>query len=345
MDGNDYVNASWIRSNTEDSTYDEIVYSDYIPYAKIDFIVGQKPLPNTLLHHYQMLHENKVDIEIYVHYGTNTKPLIPGKVYHTGNLSRRVFTSTQIGQRLIRTEMEFFDTTSSKTQFKHPMTLFELTGFPKQELDDVSDVNAILESICLIRKHIKGDSKNMTIMVHDPDGGISGAACVIALYNLLQNVDEGLNEKNEIKKSASDVEVFREINKLRHVRANMVDNFGTYQMIYQCLSYYGKNKAHFDRIKPKAQIAEVETIYRQSHRILTLISDKMAKNQAKHFTARSLLKYPISAIGTKARKSSHEKGEGPVIVNTGHSSQLDVNDFPRDNLPDDIYFTEDIYVN
>ena len=345
VDGNDYVNASWIKSNTEDSTYDEIVYSDYIPYAKIDFIVGQKPLPNTLLHHYQMLHENKVDIEIYIHYGTNRKPLIPGKVYHTGNLSRRVFTSTQIGENLIMTEMEFFDTTSSKTQFKHPMTLFELTGFPKQELDDVSDVNAILESICLIRKHIKGDSKNMTIMVHDPDGGISGAACVIALYNLLQNVDEGLNEKNEIKKSASDVEVFREINKLRHVRGNMVDNFGTYQMIHQCLSYYGKNKAHFDRIKPKAPIAEVDKIYRQSNRILTLISNKMAKNQAKNFTARSLLKYPISAIGTKAKESSHEKGGGPVIVNTGHSSQPDVNDFPRENLPDDIYFTEDIYVN
>ena len=151
--------------------------------------------------------------------------------------------------------------------------------------------------------------------------------------------------KNEIKKYASDVEVFREINKLRHVRANMIENFGTYQMIYQCLSYYGKNKAHFDRIKPKAPIAEVDKIYRQSNRILTLISDKMAKNQAKNFTARSLLKYPISAIGTKAKESSHEKGGSSVIVNTGHSSQPDANDLSRDNLPDDIYFTEDIYVN
>ena len=157
------------------------------------------------------------------------------------------------------TEMELFDTTSSKTQFKHPMTLFELTGFPKQEIDDVNDVKAILESICLIRKHIKGDSTNMRIMVHDPDGGLSGAACVIALYNLLQCVDEGLNEKNEIKKSASDVEVFLEINKLRHARANMVDSFGTYKMIYQCLSYYGQNKAHFDGIKPISQRAFQET--------------------------------------------------------------------------------------
>ena len=297
VDGNDYINATWIISNTEDSTYDEIVYSDYIPYAKIDFIVGQKPLRNTVLHHYQMLHENKVNIEIYIHFGMNTKPLAPGKVYHTGNLSRRVFTSTQIGKNLIMTEMEFFDTTSSKTQFKHPMTLFELTGFPKQEIDDVNDVKAILESICLIRKHIKGDSTNMRIMVHDPDGGISGAACVIALYNLMQCVDEGLNEKNEIKKSASDVEVFLEINKLRHARANMVDSFGTYKMIYQCLSYYGQNKAHLDRIKPISQ------------------------------------------------GSFHEKGGGSAAVNTSSATEPVVDALSRDDFPDDIYFTEDIYVN
>ena len=296
-DGNDYFNASWIISNTEDSTHDEIIYSDYIPYAKIDFIVGQKPLRSTLLHHYQMLQENKVDVEVYIHFGSNTKPFVPGKVYHTGNLSRRVLTSNQIGKNLIMTEMEFFDTTSSKTQFKHPMTLFELTGFPKQEIDDVSDVKVILESICLIRKHIKGGSTNMRIMAHDPDGGISGAACVIALYNYLQGVDEGLNENNEIKKSASDVEVFRETNKLRHVRANMVDNFGTYKIIYQCLSYYGQNKTHFDRIKPTAQ------------------------------------------------GSYREKGGSAVIANAGPSSQPDVNDLPREDFPDDIYFTEEIYVN
>ena len=99
------------------------------------------------------------------------------------------------------------------------------------------EVNQLLESICLIRRHVKTDSKGMTIMVHDMDGGISGAACVIALYNLLQSVDECLNEKNEIKKSANDVEVFREVNKLRKMRANMIDTFGAYKMLYQCLGW------------------------------------------------------------------------------------------------------------
>ena len=137
----------------------------------------------------------------------------------------------------------------------------------------------------------------MRIMIHDPDGGISGASCVIALYNLLQSVDECLNEKNEIKKSASDVEVFREINKLRHVRANMVDSFGTYKMIYQCLSYYGQNKPHFDRVKPKSQGA------------------------------------------------CRENGRGPAVVNATSSAEPVVDDLPRDDFPDEIYFTEDIYVN
>ena len=254
-DGNDYFNASWIISNTEDSAYDEIVYSDYIPYAKIEFIVGQKPFPKTLLHHYQMLHEHKVNMEISIQFGVDAKPLVPGKVYYTGKLSRRILTTTRLGKNLIMTELEFFDATSSNTQFTHPMTLFEITGFPEQQLDDVSDINAILESICLIRKCIKVDSNGMRIMAHDPNGGISGAACVIALYSLLQSVDECINEKNEIKKFATDVDVFEVVNKLRHARANMVDDFETYKMIHQCLSYYGKNKTQFDGIKPISQRA------------------------------------------------------------------------------------------
>ena len=296
-DGNDYLNASWIISNTEDATYDEIVYSDYMPYEKIDFIVGQTPLPNTIRHHYQMLHENRVDMEICIHFGLDTKPLAPGKVYHTGNLSRRVLTSIQIAKNLIMTEMEFFDTTSSQTQYKHPITLFELTAFPRQKLDDASDINTILESICLIRKHIRRDSKNVRIMVHDSDGGICGAACVIALYDLLQCVDECLTEKNEIKQFASNVEVFREINKLRHVRAHMVDKFGTYKMIYQCLSYYGKNKTYFDR------------------------------------------------IGLKSKDTCDEKDTRPVAVNTPPTKEHMVDDLPRDDFPEGVYFTEDIYVN
>ena len=346
-DGNDYFNGSWIISSTEDSTYDEIVYSDYIPYVKIDFIVGQKPLPNTLLHHYQVLHENKVDIEIYIHFGQNTKPLVPGKVYHTGNLSRRVFTSNQIGQNLIKTEMEFFDTTSSKTQFKHPMTLFELTGFPKQEMDGMSEVNDILESICLIRKHIKGDAKNMKIMVHDPDGGISGAVFVVALYNLLQSVDECLNEKNEIKKSASDVEVYREINKLRHVRANMVDDFGTYKMIYQCLSYYGQNKTHFDRIKPKSQSAsnrnEKGPVVVNTSSSTEPVVDDLAMYDFPddiYFT-----EVVTDQLRPEHQTASWQKSNDDVITNTMHTMNTIVNNSRRDNFEDDIYFTGHNYVN
>ena len=296
-DGNDYINATWIVSSYEDTTYDEVVYSDYVPYLKIDFIVGQTPLPNTKLHHYQMIHENEVNVEICVNFKVGRKPLVPGKVYHTGKLSRRIFTSTEIGQNLTMTEMEFFDTTSSKTQFKHPMTLFEIAGFPKEDLDDVTKVNEVLGSICLIRKYVKGHAKGFRIMVHDPDGGISGAACFIALYNFLQSVDECLNENNEIKRSASDVEVFREINKLRNVRANMVDKFGTYKLIYQCLSYYGQNKAHFDQLQPKTPSA------------------------------------------------SQARGKAEPTADPSSATETVVNDSPRDVFSDEVYFTEDIYVN
>ena len=45
VDGNDYVNASYISPVVEDSNYDMIIYSEYVPSHQIKFMVGQDPTP------------------------------------------------------------------------------------------------------------------------------------------------------------------------------------------------------------------------------------------------------------------------------------------------------------
>ena len=299
LDNNDYVNATWLISQSEDPTYDSVDYSEYIPYVNIKFIIGQHPKTNTIRHHYQMLHENLVSMEIRIGRAVNEKPLIPGKVHHTENLSRRVLKMTQISPNLIKIDLELFDTTTSSTQYKHPITLFEVMGHPEDDLNDLKETNDLLESICLIRKHIKGVSNSMTIMVSDADGGINGAANFIALYNLLQGVDEGLTKNNAVKKFAPDLDIFREVNHLRRVRANMVDTFKNYKLLHQAVSWYGQNKAHFDQI------------------------------QLKNFCI------------------SQETGEKKVIMgtNTPPASETSDNNLREEEYPDDVYFTEDIYVN
>ena len=44
IDHCDYVNATWISRIVEDEpTYDQLIYSSYVPYDNINFIIGQDP--------------------------------------------------------------------------------------------------------------------------------------------------------------------------------------------------------------------------------------------------------------------------------------------------------------
>ena len=48
--------------------------------------------------------------------------------------------------------------------------------------------------------------------------------------------------------------MFVEFSELRRVRTNMMYTFVSYKMMYQCLSWYGKNNAKCDQLKPEDQV-------------------------------------------------------------------------------------------
>ena len=58
----DYINANTITPSTDDRTYDEIIYTSHQPFKSIQWSVGQNPLPQTLNHHFRLIHENKFDM-------------------------------------------------------------------------------------------------------------------------------------------------------------------------------------------------------------------------------------------------------------------------------------------
>ena len=73
--GMDYINASHItgeKSTNPDNLGSIDIMDDDVKddkdnparFSNINFIACQGPLPNTLTHHLQMLHENKVDIVV-----------------------------------------------------------------------------------------------------------------------------------------------------------------------------------------------------------------------------------------------------------------------------------------
>ena len=78
IDRSDYVNASLITSlrRSEEPSYDEVIYSSYVPTFQIQFIVGQEPQKNTLTRHFQMIHEQKVHVVISLHRGVGIKNLM-----------------------------------------------------------------------------------------------------------------------------------------------------------------------------------------------------------------------------------------------------------------------------
>ena len=47
IQGCDYVNASWITPPSDDNaTYDELIYTSYLPFNRIQFAVGQEAMPH-----------------------------------------------------------------------------------------------------------------------------------------------------------------------------------------------------------------------------------------------------------------------------------------------------------
>ena len=253
VDDSDYINASLISSlrRSDDPSYDELIYTSYVPTFQIQFIIGQEPGKNTWIRHFQMIHEQRVHVVISLHRGNIKRQLMVGNIEGFQHMTRFMVQNIQVTDTMCVYIYELFNTTSVETQYKTQVLFFDIFDFPKTDHFDVEDARNLLTNIASIRKQIKAKNNGLKMMVYDDEAGLSGASIFVALYETLESVDCSVNEHNQLKQSAEDVNVFEVVNGLRKDRMNAVNTFEGYKFLHLCLMEYGPNRKTYDAIQSK----------------------------------------------------------------------------------------------
>ena len=126
----------------------------------------------------------------------------------------------------------------------HSAVYFDFLAWPSDGLKALTDIEKLVSSICIIRNEIKPhQTSSFKLFAHDLRGGVQGAAAFVILYDLMQQIDEGLTDDNRIKESATSLDVFNTVNRIRKDRANAIEDFATYNALFLCLNYYGPNRS------------------------------------------------------------------------------------------------------
>ena len=241
VEGCDYVNASWLSNASDDPTYDEEIYTSYLSRKDIKFAIGQNPIPATMQHHYQMILENQIDI-IVGFSRQSDEPLQVGKTCRFNEMSLTIESRNQISDHLFETKIVVRKTTASGVQNVHHAVCFEIVGVAIHGMESSDYAKKLVSSICLIRNEMKKKTTCFKVFVSDPRGGVQGAAAFVVLYDLLQQVDEGLTGNDKVKSSVTTIDVFDTVNMLRQDRANAIEDYETYKSLFHCLNHYGPNR-------------------------------------------------------------------------------------------------------
>ena len=264
----DYINASWhsnaIHHEFSSPNYwkfassnEEINDTTYPPYQKIQFVIGQDPIPTTMPHHIRLIVEHQIDVVV----GLSDK--IPTLVDRDGtpNTFNKVYLDIlnrtemkMIGNgTLLRAEINAMVTALRNPEKLHNFIYFDVGCFspdwmaPNQMILEkcplpTSDIENMVQSICSIRDELKHRTSYPNVFVHDSRGGVQGASLFVLLYKLMQQIDEGVTEGGQIKQGMENLDVFSAVNRLRKDRPNAIEEFGTYHGLLRCLNYYGLNR-------------------------------------------------------------------------------------------------------
>ena len=250
----DYVNASWI-SKAVNERYDSLDFITYPSYSKINFIVTQRPSKKTFPHFYQMVHENMVDLIIALHDKEENASGTNDGIETLGNTTVIMNKRYKIHEQVLKSELELQNKISS-SRFSQLINVYEFNQWNKQKLkgnNSMQDrIEQFLQFFCLVRKELNDSKDELTVVVHDAEGGIGAAAIWIALYNLLEQYDENIarssKERVHINDEMKSLDVSKTVNDLRKQRSKMVNSFANYSFIFECIKYYSHNLGfHFRR--------------------------------------------------------------------------------------------------
>jgi protein tyrosine phosphatase len=252
MNDVDYINASEM-SKFEEDTYSMVMMNPYLPMERIRFIISHHPLRNTISHHWQMVYEQRVDIMIQI--GTKSTKSITELKRSKNDLVFKSIRNVKLNQYLTREEIEL------KTERRgiHSTKLFHYTGWPDRQVFSEEDVKNLLTAMMKIRREVSSESETLTLLAYDKRGGISGATSVLILYDLLEKIDlafmaprptqplKGAKNLNTQDRNTI-INIYQTVDDVRKKRMKAVQNFAEYEMLFQAVLYYTKNKPEFDEI-------------------------------------------------------------------------------------------------
>ena len=266
----DYINASWHSNSFHHefsspnywkfaSPNEEIIDTTYPPYQKIQFVIGQDPIPTTKLHHIRLIVEHQIDVVVSL----SDKMVDRTIVDRTATLVDKDGTTTIFNrvyldilnrremkmicnESLLREEINAMATFPGGPRKLHNFVYFDVGCFSPDwmypDFATTSDIEKMVQSICSVREELKHIKSFPNIFVHDSRGGVQGASLFVLLYKLMQQIDEGVTEGGQIKQGMENLDVASAVNWLRKDRKNAIEDFGTYHGLLRCLNYYGLNR-------------------------------------------------------------------------------------------------------
>ena len=262
--GCDYVNASWLSKSSDGQTYDELIYTSYLPFEAIVFVIGQDPTPDTMPHHLRMLLENQIDMVVSFGDNDSLMSLQVGKTYNFESLSLNISSMEKITDILFKTKITIADATAAGDQNIHKAVHYHCIAWSKDGTECIEDIEGLVLSICFIRNAMKTQSSFLKVFTHDSRGGVQGASFFVVLYDLMQRVDEGLTEDNQVKSSVANVDIFSTVHRIRKDRANAIENFTSYKNLFLCLNYYGPNRGLIQQKVSKYLESKCKTDFKET---------------------------------------------------------------------------------
>ena len=269
IDGNDYINGSFItgeksikRFQTKtDVSSTESASTDLSRFANINFLSTQGPLKKTTQSHWQVVYENNVDVIIMltkVKEGVKEKCHVYWPTYgdlpiRSGQYEISSFDEHTLREGVIRRDFLVMDCDSPALYCENEVIHLQYLDWP--DLGVPQDINYLIKAVKDLRKILlekiserNGERDKFNVIVHC-SAGVGRTGTFLALYKLMDEVDEILKSKKENPVGRSNrasavipesINIFNTVLSLRSKRVEMVQTWEQYKYLYGSIVAYSR---------------------------------------------------------------------------------------------------------
>ena len=267
----DYINGSYITGplSSESSDQDVDLEEPITPcsvskYRNVNFIATQGPLQMTLVHHWQAIYENDVDIIVmltklreggdkdYPAMGTvkcsQYWPTTMEYPINVGNfritLEEETDFTSDIKKRILSVKNINDDSENSdNSEPKRIITQLHYVGWPDYGVPEGDDILSLSNLVKKVRYVIQSNQSKLTqmrrstVLVHC-SAGVGRTGTFIIMYKVMDQIEEMFAD-NSVK--TEKIDIFNEVLALRSKRVEMVQSWAQYRFLYKSISEYIKH--------------------------------------------------------------------------------------------------------